>query len=140
MLGIEEIKKIIPHRAPMLLVDMVESIEPGVSAVAYKAVSYNEPFFQGHYPDCPVMPGVLIIEALAQTGAIALMSSDEYKDKTPFFGAVQNAKFRKPVSPGCMLRLETELVKVRGSIGMGKGKAYVGDQVVAEGEFTFVIK
>jgi len=140
MLGIEEIKKIIPHRAPMLLIDRVESINPGVSAVAYKAVSYNEPYFIGHYPDHPVMPGVLIIEALAQTGAVAIMSSEENKNKTPFFGGIQSAKFRKPVEPGCLLRLETELTKVKGPVGIGKGKAFVDGILVAEGEFTFVIK
>lgn len=140
MLELEDIKKIIPHRSPMLLVDRVDELKPGVSAVGYKGVTYNEPFFQGHYPDYPVMPGVLIVEAMAQTGAVALLSSDEYKDKLVFFGGINSAKFRKQVKPGCLLRLETELTKIKGPIGIGKGKAYVEDLLMAEAEFTFVIK
>jgi len=140
MLELEDIKKILPHRSPMLLVDRVEELKPGVSAIGYKGVTYNEPFFQGHYPDYPVMPGVLIVEAMAQTGAVALMSSEEYKDKLIFFGGINKAKFRKQVKPGCLLRLETELIKLKGPVGIGKGNAYVGDELMAEAEFTFVIK
>lgn len=140
MLELEDIKKIIPHRSPMLLIDRVEDLKPGVSAVGYKGVTYNEPFFQGHYPDYPVMPGVLIVEAMAQTGAVALMSSEEYKNKLVFFGGINKAKFRKQVKPGCLLRLETELIKLKGPIGIGKGMAYVDDELMAEAEFTFVIK
>lgn len=140
MLGIEEIKKIIPHRAPMLLLDKVDEIIPGESAVAYKAVAYNEPFFTGHYPDHPVMPGVLIIEALAQTGAVAALSKEENKGKLIFFGEIKKAKFRKPVEPGCLLRLETKMVKVKGPVGIGEAKAYVGDELVVEAELTFFIK
>lgn len=140
MLELEDIQKIIPHRSPMLLVDRVDNIVPGVSAVGYKGVTYNEPFFKGHYPDYPVMPGVLIVEALAQTGAVALLSNEEYKDKLVFFGGINNAKFRKQVKPGCLLRLETELTKIKGPVGIGKGKAYVEDVLMAEAEFTFVIK
>lgn len=140
MLDIEDIKKIIPHREPMLLVDRIDEIVPGVSAVGYKGVTYNEPFFRGHYPDHPVMPGVLIIEALAQTGAVAIMSAEEYKDKLAFFGGINKARFKQQVTPGCLLRLETTLTKVKGPVGIGEGKAYVDDKLVAEAEFSFVIK
>lgn len=140
MLEIEDIKKIIPHREPMLLVDRIDNIVPGVSAVGYKGVTFNEPFFRGHYPDHPVMPGVLIIEALAQTGAVAIMSAEEYKGKLAFFGGINKARFKQQVTPGCVLRLETELTKVKGPVGIGQGKAYVEDKLVAEAEFTFVIK
>lgn len=139
MLGIKEIQEIIPHRHPMLLIDKVDELEPGLSAVAYKAVTYNEPFFTGHYPGHPVMPGVLIIEAMAQTGAVAILSKDENKGKLIFFGAVNKAKFRKPVEPGCILRFETKMVKVKGPVGIGEAKAYVEDQLVAEAELTFFI-
>ena len=140
MLYVEDIKKIIPHREPMLLVDRIDNIVPGVSAVGYKGVTYNEPFFKGHYPDHAVMPGVLIIEALAQTGAVAIMSADEYKGKLAFFGGINKARFKQQVTPGCILRLETELIKVKGPVGIGQGKAYVEDKLVAEAEFSFVIK
>ncbi|MBR3772441.1 MAG: 3-hydroxyacyl-ACP dehydratase FabZ [Clostridium sp.] len=140
MLEIEDIKKIIPHREPMLLVDRIDNIVPGVSAVGYKGVTFNEPFFRGHYPDHPVVPGVLIIEALAQTGAVAIMSAEEYKGKLAFFGGINKARFKQQVTPGCVLRLETELTKVKGPVGIGQGKAYVEDKLVAEAEFTFVIK
>lgn len=140
MLEIEDIKKIIPHRSPMLLIDRVDEINPGVSAVGYKAVSYNEPFFQGHFPDYPIMPGVLIVEAIAQTGAVALLSDEKFKGKLVFFGGINKAKFKKQVRPGCILRLETEVVKVRGTVGIGAGKAYVEDTLMTEVEFTFVIQ
>lgn len=140
MLGIKEIQEIIPHRAPMLLIDRVEEIIPREKAVAYKAVSYNEPFFVGHYPEMPVMPGVLIIEALAQTGAVALMSDEEFKGKLVFFGGINKAKFRSPVEPGCLLRLETKIIKIKGPLGIGEAKAYVNDKLVAEAELTFFIK
>jgi 3-hydroxyacyl-[acyl-carrier-protein] dehydratase len=140
MLGIEEIKKIIPHRAPMLLIDKVENLVPGKGATAYKAVSYNEPFFQGHYPEHPVMPGILIIEALAQTGALIVLSSEEYKGKLIFFGSIKNARFRREVEPGCILQLETKITKIKGPVGVGEGKAYVDGKLVAETELTFFIK
>lgn len=140
MLDIEDIKKIIPHREPMLLVDRVDNLVPGVSAVGYKGVTYNEPFFRGHYPGHPVMPGVLIIEALAQTGAVAIMSAEEYKGKLAFFGGINKARFKQQVTPGCVLRLETKLIKVKGPVGIGQGKAYVDDTLVADAEFSFVIK
>lgn len=140
MLNSKQIQEIIPHRHPMLLIDRVEELIPNKKAVAYKAVTYNEPFFPGHYPEQPVMPGVLIIEALAQTGAVAILSQEENKGKLIFFGGINNAKFRKPVEPGCMLRLETEIIKQKGPLGIGSAKAYVEDSLVVEAELTFFVK
>ena len=139
MLTIEEIKEIIPHRYPMLLIDRVEELEAGKSIKAKKNVSVNEPFFQGHFPHEPVMPGVLIVEALAQAGAVALLSMEEFKGKTAYFGGIDKAKFRKKVVPGDTLVLEVELTKVRSSAGCGKGIAYVDGKKVAEAELTFMI-
>lgn len=140
MLGINEIKKIIPHRFPMLLLDKVEELVPGISAVAYKAVTYNEPFFQGHYPEKPVMPGVLVIEALAQTGAVAILSCEKYAGKLVYFGGINKARFRKPVEPGCILKLITKITKVKGPVGIGEAKAYIENELVAEGELTFFLQ
>lgn len=139
MLGIDEIKKILPHRFPMLLVDKVEELIPGDKAVAYKAVTYNEPFFQGHYPQKPVMPGVLIIEALAQTGALTILSCEKYKNKLVYFGGITKARFRKQVEPGSLLKLTSRIAKMKGPVGIGEAKAYVNDELVAEGELTFFI-
>ena len=139
MLTIEEIKEIIPHRYPMLLIDRVEELEAGKSIKAKKNVSVNEPFFQGHFPHEPVMPGVLIVEAMAQAGAVALLSMEEFKGKTAHFGGIDKAKFRKKVVPGDTLVLEVELTKVRSSAGCGKGIAYVDGKKVAEAELTFMI-
>ncbi|MDT2597492.1 3-hydroxyacyl-ACP dehydratase FabZ [Enterococcus dongliensis] len=139
MLTIEEIKEIIPHRYPMLLIDRVEELDAGKSIKAKKNVSVNEPFFQGHFPHEPVMPGVLIVEAMAQAGAVALLSMDEFKGKTAYFGGIDKAKFRKKVVPGDTLILEVELTKVRSSAGCGKGIAYVDGKKVAEAELTFMI-
>ncbi|MBU5366339.1 3-hydroxyacyl-ACP dehydratase FabZ [Enterococcus devriesei] len=139
MLTIEEIKEIIPHRYPMLLIDRVEELEAGKSIKAKKNVSVNEPFFQGHFPHEPVMPGVLIVEAMAQAGAVALLSMEEFKGKTAYFGGIDKAKFRKKVVPGDTLILEVELTKVRSSAGCGKGIAYVDGKKVAEAELTFMI-
>ena len=139
MLTIEEIKEIIPHRYPMLLIDRVEELEAGKSIKAKKNVSVNEPFFQGHFPHDPVMPGVLIVEAMAQAGAVALLSMEEFKGKTAYFGGIDKAKFRKKVVPGDTLVLEVELTKVRSSAGCGKGIAYVDGKKVAEAELTFMI-
>jgi 3-hydroxyacyl-[acyl-carrier-protein] dehydratase len=139
MLNSNEIEQIIPHRYPFLLVDRVIELEVGKKAVGLKAVTANEPFFQGHFPGYHVMPGVLIIEALAQVGAVALLSSDEHKGKLAFFAGIKEAKFRYQVKPGDTLRLETELIKVRGSIGIGEAKAYVGEQLACEATLTFAI-
>lgn len=139
MLTVEQIKEIIPHRYPMLLIDRVEELEPGKRALAKKNVTVNEPFFQGHFPHEPVMPGVLIVEAMAQAGAVALLSMDEFKGKTAYFGGIDKAKFRKKVTPGDTLMLDVELIKVRSNVGLGKGIARVDGKKVAEAELTFMI-
>ncbi|HEY5560365.1 MAG TPA: 3-hydroxyacyl-ACP dehydratase FabZ [Clostridiaceae bacterium] len=139
MLNVKEIMEIIPHRYPFLLIDKIETLEPGVRAVGYKNVTFNEYFFQGHFPAEPVMPGVLIIEALAQVGAVSMLSIEEYKGKTGYFTGIDKAKFRKKVVPGDTLRLEVEIIKRRGPIGIGKAIAYVGDKKVAEAELSFAI-
>lgn len=139
MLDINEIKKILPHRYPFLLVDRIEEMEPGVKAVGYKNVTANEPFFQGHFPEYPVMPGVLIIEALAQVGAVAILSLEENKGKLAFFGGIKNAKFRKQVIPGDVVKLETEIIKCKGPMGVGKARATVDGKLAAEAEISFMI-
>ena len=136
LLDVNEIKKIIPHRYPFLLVDCIEELEPGVKAVGYKNVTVNEPFFQGHFPQQPVMPGVLIIEA--QVGAVAVLSLEENKGKLAFFGGIKNAKFRKQVVPGDVLKLETEIIKCKGPMGVGKAVATVNGKVAAEAEISFI--
>ena len=138
LLDVNEIKKIIPHRYPFLLVDCIEELEPGVKAVGYKNVTVNEPFFQGHFPQQPVMPGVLIIEALAQVGAVAVLSLEENKGKLAFFGGIKNAKFRKQVVSGDVLKLETEIIKCKGPMGVGKAVATVNGKVAAEAEISFI--
>ena len=138
-LTIQEIKEIIPHRYPMLLVDRVEELEEGKRVVAKKNVTINEPFFQGHFPHEPVMPGVLIVEAMAQAGAVALLSLEDFRGKTAYFGGLDKAKFRKKVTPGDTLILEVEIIKVKSAAGIGKGIAYVDGKKVAEAELTFMI-
>lgn len=138
-MDIKQIMEIIPHRYPFLLIDKIVEIEEGKKIVAIKNVTINEQFFNGHFPVEPVMPGVLIIEAMAQAGACAILSLDEYKGKIAYFGAINNAKFRDKVVPGDTLKLEVELVKLKKVAGIGKGIAYVGDKKVAEAEFTFMI-
>lgn len=138
-LDVTEIQKIIPHRYPMLLIDRVIDFEPGKRAIAVHNVTIHEEVFNGHFPGNPVMPGVLIVEALAQTGAVALLSMDEFKGKTAYFGGVKKARFHQMVKPGDSLRLEVELTKLRKHIGSGKGIAYVGDQKVCTAELTFMI-
>ncbi|WP_429960740.1 3-hydroxyacyl-ACP dehydratase FabZ [Enterococcus sp. AZ012] len=138
-LTIQEIKEIIPHRYPMLLVDRVEELEEGKRVVAKKNVTINEPFFQGHFPHEPVMPGVLIVEAMAQAGAVALLSLEDFRGKTAYFGGLEKAKFRKKVTPGDTLILEVEIIKVKSAAGIGKGIAYVDGKKVAEAELTFMI-
>lgn len=139
MLDIKEIMKIIPHRNPFLLIDKIEELESGKRAVAYKNVTMNEPFFQGHFPEEPVMPGVLIIEALAQTGAVAILSLEEYKGKIAYFAGINNVKFKKKVIPGDTLKLEVEIIKQKGPIGIGSAKATVNGEIVTVGELTFAI-
>lgn len=139
MLDINEIKKILPHRYPFLLVDRIEEMEPGVKAIGYKNVTANEPFFQGHFLEYPVMPGVLLIEALAQVGAVAILSLEENKGKLAFFGGIKNAKFRKQVVPGDVVKLETEIIKCKGPMGVGKAIATVDGKMAAEAEISFMI-
>lgn len=139
-LSTKEIMEIIPHRQPFLLIDTIEELEPGVSAVGRKCVSYNEPFFGGHFPQEPVMPGVLIVEALAQVGAVAILSKPENKGKIAYFGAINNAKFKTKVVPGDVLTLEVEIIKSKGPVGVGKAKAVNQDGKVAViAELTFAV-
>lgn len=140
MLNIEEIKQIIPHRYPFLLVDRILEVEEGVRAVGIKNVTANEEFFNGHFPDYPVMPGVLIIESLAQVGAVALLKKEENKGKLAFFAGIDKCRFKGQVKPGDQLRLEVEITRSRGSIGKGKGIALVDGIVVAETEIMFAIE
>ncbi|MDE5678935.1 MAG: 3-hydroxyacyl-ACP dehydratase FabZ [Lachnospiraceae bacterium] len=139
VLSTKEIMEIIPHRQPFMLLDTVEELTPGVRAVAKKCVSYNEPYFQGHFPQEPVMPGVLIIEALAQTGAVTILSLAENKGKTAYFAGINAAKFKKKVVPGDVLMLETEIVRQKGPIGVGKATATVEGKIVAQAEITFAM-
>ena len=135
----KEIMEIIPHRYPFLLIDTIEELEPGVRGVGRKCVSMNEPFFQGHFPGNPVMPGVLIIEALAQVGAVALLSQPEWKGRTAYFAGIDKARFRQKVVPGDVLTLETAILKVKGPVGVGKAVAAVNGKVAAEAELTFAL-
>lgn len=135
----KEIMDIIPHRYPFLLIDTIEELEPGVRALGKKCVSVNEPFFQGHFPGNPVMPGVLIMEALAQVGAVAILSQPEWKGRTAYFAGIDKARFRRKVFPGDVLFLEMEIIKVKGPVGVGKAVAKVDGQVAAQAELTFAI-
>ena len=139
MLSKEEIKKIIPQREPFLMIDEVESFEPGQSATAYKNVDKEEWYFKGHFPDNPIMPGVLIAESLAQTGAVAILSMEENKGKNAVFGGIDKMKFKKMVGPGDRLKLEVKIIKRKGPRGIGEGIATVDGKVAAKGEFTFAI-
>jgi 3-hydroxyacyl-[acyl-carrier-protein] dehydratase len=133
------IQRIIPHRFPFLLVDRVVELEAGKRAVGIKNVSIGEPFFQGHFPDYPVMPGVLIVEAIAQVGAIAMLSLDDYKGRIAFFAGIDNVRFKRQVKPGDVLRLEVELGQIRRNIGTGSGTATVNGEIACKGEFMFAI-
>lgn len=139
MLTIKEIKEILPHRYPFLLIDRVEEVIEGQSAKGYKNVTINENFFNGHFPDYPVMPGVLILEALAQMGAISILSKEEFKGKIGFLVGADKVRWKKQVVPGDKLNLEIEIVRLKGRIGVGKGKATVDGNLVCEGEIMFAI-
>lgn len=135
----KEIMEILPHRSPFLLIDTIEELEPGVRALGKKCVSMNEPYFQGHFPGNPVMPGVLIMEALAQVGAVAILSQPEWKGKTAYFAGIDKARFRQKVLPGDVLMLEMSIIKVKGPVGVGKAVATVDGKVAAQAELTFAI-
>lgn len=138
-LNIDQIMEILPHRPPFLLIDKVTDCEPGQSATAIKCVTMNEPFFQGHFPGHPVMPGVLILEAMAQAGAVAALSLPENKGKLAIFGGVKNARFKRQVVPGDVLELTCALTDWRMGVGFGKGTARVGGKIAAQAEITFVL-
>ncbi|MFY9176589.1 MAG: 3-hydroxyacyl-ACP dehydratase FabZ [Caldicoprobacterales bacterium] len=139
IMKVNEIMKCIPHRYPFLLVDRVLELELGKRGVGIKNVTINEPFFQGHFPGTPVMPGVLIIEALAQLGAVIVLGMPENKGKLAFLTGVDNVRFRRQVIPGDQLRLEVEMTRMRGPIGKGKGRALVDGEVAAEGGIMFYL-
>lgn len=139
LLNTTQIMEIIPHRQPFLLLDTVEELEPGKRALARKCVSYNETYFAGHFPKEPVMPGVLIVEAMAQAGAVAVLSMPDMKGKTAYFAGIQSAKFKRKVTPGDVLDLDVEIVKMKGPIGIGKGSAFVDGKLVASAEIMFAI-
>ncbi len=138
-LDIGQIQEIIPHRHPFLLLDYIEDYEPGKYAVGYKCATYREDFFRGHFPGEPVMPGVLTVEALAQTGAVAILSQEENKGKTAYFGGINQCKFRGKIVPGDKIRLETEIIRQKGPVGIGRAKASVDGKTVVSAELTFMI-
>ncbi len=139
MLNKEKIKNIIPQREPFLMIDEVEEYVPGESAIAYKNVNDQEWYFKGHFPGNPIMPGVLITESLAQTGAVAILSMEENKGKNALFGGIDKMKFKKQVVPGDRLKLEVKIIKRKGPIGVGEATATVDEQIVAKGELTFAL-
>ena len=139
MLNKDEIKGIIPQREPFLMIDEVETFDPGESATAYKNVDESEWYFKGHFPGNPIMPGVLIAESLAQTGAVAILSLEENKGRNALFGGIDKMKFKMQVVPGDRLKLEVKIIKKKGPIGVGEGIATVNGKLAARGEFTFAV-
>lgn len=139
MLTAEQIQKIIPHRYPFLLVDRISELEEGKKAVGLKNVTINEEYFNGHFPGYPVMPGVLIVEALAQVGAVAMLQKEENRGRLAFFAGIDNCRFKRQVIPGDTLKLEVEITRMRGSIGKGKAIATVEGEIACEAEITFAL-
>ncbi|WP_100009921.1 3-hydroxyacyl-ACP dehydratase FabZ [Lentibacillus sediminis] len=139
-MNVEEIKEIIPHRYPFLLVDKVTEMEEGKRVAGIKNVTANEPFFQGHFPEYAVMPGVLMVEALAQVGAIAVLGMEANKGKLGYLAGVDKCRFKRQVRPGDQLEMEVEILKIKGPIGKGKGIAKVDGEIACEAEITFAIK
>lgn len=137
MLDTNKIQEILPHRYPFLLVDRILEVEDGRRAVGIKNVSINEPYFQGHYPGHPVMPGVLIIEAMAQVGAVAILKIPDFAGRIPLFAGIDKARFRRQVQPGDQLRIEVEVEKIKGVIGRARALAYVGEELAAEAFLLF---
>lgn len=132
--------EILPHRHPFLLIDTIEELEPGVRALGRKNVTFNEPYFAGHFPGNPVMPGVLIVEALAQTGAVAILALPENRGKTAYFAGIDKAKFKQMVRPGDVLELETTIIRSKGPVGVGEAIARVNGKLAAKAELTFALK
>lgn len=139
LMNAKQIMEIIPHRQPFMLLDTIEELEAGKRVTARKCVSYNEPYFAGHFPAEPVMPGVLIVEAMAQAGAVAMLSLEEMKGKTAYFAGINSARFKRKVVPGDVLELNVEIVKVKGPIGIGQGSAKVDGVLAASAEIMFAI-
>ena len=134
-----EIMDILPHRSPFLLVDAIEDFKEGEYAIGRKCITYDEPYFQGHFPKMPIMPGVLQVEALAQTGAVAILCKEEFKGRIAVFAGIDKCKFKRPVVPGDVLTLKTEITALRGPVGMGHGVASVGDEVACDCIIKFAI-
>ncbi len=139
MLNKEQIKEIIPQREPFLMIDEVEEYIPGESCIAYKNVNENEYYFKGHFPENPIMPGVLIVEALAQTGAVAILSMKENKGKNALFGGIDKLRFKRQVVPGDKLKLEMKIIKKKGPVGIGEAIATVDGKIAVKGELTFAL-
>lgn len=139
ILEVPEIEKILPHRPPMLLVDRIIELEPYKSAVGIKNISYNEPAFRGHFPGKPVMPGVLILEAMAQVGGIALLYPEEHRGKLPVFGGMDNIKFKKQIVPGDQMIMKATITKIHGNFGHLHSEAFVDDKLAVQADFTFAL-
>ena len=138
-LDLKGIMEIIPHRHPFLLIDKVEDYEPGEFCIAYKNITYDESFFRGHFPDYPITPGVLMVEALAQAGAVAILSKEEFKGKIAVFAGIDNCKFKKQIVPGDTVRLETRITQVRGPVGVGEAEATVDGKTAVKCTLKFAI-